>query len=129
MPVRYKVPQGITSISAEGIEFPVGDDGTIEVPDGLPEAVILAIQSPHGHGLTAEPDDPTAMSNAPADVKKDTEKRLLRDLLRFYGQRVDGRSQVVWLRKKALEAIAAQESDEPEALVPVTSDQQPAAEA
>jgi hypothetical protein len=77
--MRYKLPEGVTSISAGPSEFIADDDGYIDVPDDTPADVLTLLHDAQHHNLTPEPDLLPAETgdDAPADpaAKKPARKR------------------------------------------------------
>lgn len=103
--LRFRLPDGVTAVSAQGLSFYADDDGIIVVPDDTPHECINDLTSPHGLGLV-----PLEDFVLPAeDVTPTTaaaEKRMIRDLLKAYDVRVDGRATLPFLRERLMRAMS-----------------------
>ena len=116
--MRYQLPDGMTSISAEGLSFEADVDGMITVGADVGPAVHTALQSPMLWGLKPEDEVeaaalPTQEAEAAAETAQPTEqpgpirenKKNLLTLLRGLGYVLDGRATFEFLRRKAIAAL------------------------
>jgi hypothetical protein len=70
--MRYKLPEGMTSITAGPLAFEADAEGYINVPDATQAAIAALLSDPYHHDPTPEPDAP---AEAGASDKPPARKR------------------------------------------------------